>query len=101
MVTPRTTSARAGVQIGGAAVIFLVVYVTLQLLNALGRDPGLVVSLTPIPLFARAVASVACAVPTGLALGRLVRDHQRWLHTLPALLAATIALFVVAIALLS
>ena len=101
MATPRTTSARAGVQFGGAAVVFLVVYVTLQLLNALGRDPTWVAALTPIPLFARAGASVACAVPTGLALGHLVRDHQRWLQTLPALLAAAIALFVIAIALLS
>jgi len=82
-------------------VAFLVAYVTLQLLHALGRDPGLVVALAPIPLFARFLASAACALPTGVAIGCLVRDHQRWLRILPAVLTVAIALFVVTIAVLS
>lgn len=101
IAAPHATSARAAVQIGGAGVVFLVLYVTLQLLHALGRDPRLVVALTPIPLFARFTASAICALPVGVAIGRLVRDHRRWLRILPALLAVAIALFVVAIAVFS
>jgi hypothetical protein len=101
IAAPHPTRARTAVQIGGAGVAFLVAYVTLQLLHALGRDPKLVVAIAPIPLFARFVASVACALPAGVAIGCLVRDHRRWLRILPALLAAAIALFVVAIAVFS
>jgi hypothetical protein len=101
IVAHPSTSARAAVQIGGGGLAFLVVYVTLQLLHALGRDPKLVVALAPIPLFARSVASAACALPAGLAIGCLVRDHRRWLRILPALLTVAIALFVVTIALFS
>jgi hypothetical protein len=97
IAAPLATSARAAVQIGAAGVAFLVLYVTLQLLHALGRDPKLVVALAPIPLFARFAASAICALPTGVAIGRLVRDHRRWLRILPALLTAAIALFVVTI----
>lgn len=98
MVAQQSTSARAAVQIGCGGIAFLVVYVTLQLLHALGRDPRLVVALAPIPLFARSVASAACALPAGVAIGCLVRNHRRWLRILPALLAVAIALFVVTIA---
>ena len=101
IAAPRSTSARAAVQIGGAGVAFLVAYVTLQLLHALGRDPRWVVAVAPIPLFARFVASAACALPAGVAIGCLVRDHRGWLRILPALLATAIALFVVTIAVLS
>jgi hypothetical protein len=101
MVAHRSTSARVGVQVGCAALTFFVVYVTLQLIHVLGRDPAIVVALAPIPLFARFVASVACAFPTGLAIGALVRAPERWLRILPTLLAAAIALFVVAIAFFS
>jgi hypothetical protein len=97
----QSTSARAGVQIGCGGVGFLVVYVTLQLLHALGREPSLVFTLAPIPLFARFVASVACAFPAGVVIGFVVRDHRRWLRILPALLTAAIALFVVTIAVFS
>jgi hypothetical protein len=97
----RSSSLRAGVQIGCGGVAFLVAYLTLQLLHALGRDPRLVVALAPIPLFARFIASAACALPTGVVIGCVVRDHQRWLRILPAVLTVAIALFVVTIALLS
>ena len=101
IAAPRSSSLRAGVQIGCCGVAFLVAYVTLQLLHALGRDPRLVVALAPIPLFARFIASAACALPTGVAIGCLVRDSQRWLRILPAVLTVAIALFVVTIAVLS
>jgi hypothetical protein len=93
----RSTSARAGIQIAGGGAAFLVVYVTLQLFHALGRDPSLVTALSPIPLFARFAASSAFALPAGLALGLLVRDRERFLSRLPALLAAAIALFIIAV----
>ena len=80
---------------------FFVAYVTLQLLHVLGRDPAIVVALAPIPLFARFIASAACAFPTGLAIGFLVRAPERWLRLLPTLLAAAIALFVVTVAFFS
>jgi hypothetical protein len=101
IAAPHSTSARAAVQIGGAGIAFLVAYVTLQFLHALGRDPKLVVAVARIPLFARFVASAACALPAGVTIGCLVRDHRGWLRMLPALLAAAIALFVVTIAVFS
>ena len=101
MVAHRSTSARSGIQVGCAGVTFFVAYVTLQLLHALGRDPAIVVALAPIPLFARFIASVACAFPTGLAIGSLLRDPERWLRILPTLLAAAIVLFVVTVAFFS
>jgi hypothetical protein len=97
LATPRPIRARAGVQVGGGCVAFLLAYVALQLLHAFGRDPKLVAAIAPIPLFARFVASAACALGAGLAIGPLVRDHARWLRILPAVLAAAIALFVVTI----
>lgn len=97
LATPRPTRARAGVQVGGGCVAFLLAYVALQLLHALGRDPKLIVAIAPIPLFARFVASAACALSAGTATGYLVRDHERWLRSLPAVLTAAIALFVVTI----
>jgi hypothetical protein len=100
-MAPRSTSTRAAVQIGFAGFAFLVVYVTLQLLHAIGRDPRLVVAIARIPLFARFVASAACALPAGAVIGRVVRDHRRWLQILPALLTAAIVLFVVTIAFFS
>ncbi len=93
----RRSSARAGLQIGGAAIGFLVIYVTLQLLHALGRDPAAVAALTPIPMFARLLASAAAAVPVGLALGLGVRDRARSLRRLPAILAAATALFILTV----
>ncbi|HLK88605.1 MAG TPA: hypothetical protein VKZ18_01855 [Polyangia bacterium] len=94
-----TRSARAGLQLGAGCAAFFVAYVTLNLLHALSVDPTFVVALAPIPLFARFLASVICAVPAGLALGLVARNRARWLRRLPALLAAAIALFVVTIAL--
>jgi hypothetical protein len=91
--------ARAGLQLGGACLAFLVAYVTITLLHALRINPTFVVALAPIPLFARFLASAAVAVPAGLLLGVLVRDRAAWLRRLPLLLAATLALFVVTIAL--
>ena len=76
---------------------FLLAYVAFQLLHALGRDPKLVAAIAPIPLFARFVASAACALAAGVVIGPVVRDHARWLRILPAVLAAAIALFVVTI----
>jgi hypothetical protein len=97
LVTPRSTSARTGVQIGCAGVTFFVVYVTLQLVHALHRDPTVVAAIAPIPLFARFVAGAACALPAGLAIGSLVRDPERWLRLLPTLLTTAIALFVLTV----
>jgi hypothetical protein len=97
LATPRPIRARAGVQVGGGCVAFLLAYVAFQLLHALGRDPKLVAAIAPIPLFARFVASAACALGAGVVIGCLARDHERWLRILPALLAAAIALFVVTI----
>ena len=96
VIARRSTCARAGLQLGGGCVAFLVAYVTLQLLHAIGNDPALVVALAPIPLFARFLASAVCAVPAGLALG-IVRGPAGWLRRLPAILAAAIALFIVTI----
>ena len=76
-------------------------YVTLQLLHVLGRDPTIVIAVARIPLFARFVASAACAFPTGLAIGLLVRDPERWLRILPTLLTIAIALFVITVAFFS
>jgi hypothetical protein len=97
----RSISARAGVQIGCAGVAFLVAYVTLQLMHALGRDPAIVAALAPIPLFARFVAGTACALPIGLVLGLLPRDRRRSLSIVPTLLAIAIGLFVLTIAFFS
>jgi len=97
LATPRPIRARAGVHLGGGCVAFLVAYVVFQLLHALGRDPKLVAAIAPIPLFARFVASAACALGAGVAIGYLVRDPGRWLRILPAVLAVAIALFVVTI----
>ena len=97
LATPRLSRARAGVRVGGGCVAFLVAYVVLQLLHALGRDPTPLAAIASIPLFARFVASAACALGTGVVVGYLVRDHERWLRILPAVLTATIALFVVTI----
>jgi hypothetical protein len=97
VVARRTTCARAGLQLAGGCATFFVAYVTLSLLHAFGNDPTLVVALAPIPLFARFLASAACALPAGLALGFVVRDRALWLRRAPALLAAVIALFVVVI----
>jgi hypothetical protein len=97
LAPPRPIRARAGVQVGGCCVAFLLAYVVFQLLHALGRDPKLVAAIAPIPLFARFVASAACALGAGVAIGPLLRDHGRWLRILPAVLAAAIALFVVTI----
>jgi hypothetical protein len=97
LATPRPIRARAGVQVGGGCVAFLMAYVAFQLLHALGRDPKLVAAVAPIPLFARFVASAACALVGGVVMGPLVRDHGRWLRILPAVLAVAIALFVVTI----
>jgi hypothetical protein len=97
-VAHRSTSARTGVQVGFAGVTFFVAYVTLQLVHELGRDPAIVTRLAPIPLFARFIASAACALPAGLVIGSLVRDRQRWLSILPALLATAIGLFVLTVA---
>ncbi len=77
---------------------FFVVYVTLQLLHALGRDPAIVALFSPVPLFARFIASAACAFPVGLLMGALLRDRQRWLSILPTLLAVAIGLFVLTVA---
>jgi hypothetical protein len=97
----RSTRVRAAVQVGCGGVAFLVAYVTLQVLHVVGRDPRLVVGLAPIPLFARFLASAACALPAGVAIGCLVRDHRRWLRILPTLLTVAIALFVATIAVFS
>jgi hypothetical protein len=97
LAAPRPIRARAGVQLGSGCVAFLLAYVALQLLHELGHDPRLVVALAPIPLFARFVASAACALGAGVVIGPLVRDHERWLRILPAVLAVAIALFVVTI----
>jgi hypothetical protein len=94
----RSTSARLGVQVACVGVTFFVAYVTLQLLHAFGRDPAIVAALVPIPLFARFVASAICALPIGLAVGVLLRDRERWLSTLPTLLAIAIGLFVLTVA---
>jgi hypothetical protein len=97
VVARQSSRARPGLQVGGGCVAFFVAYATLQLLHAIGTDPALIVALAPIPLFARFLASAACAVPVGLALGIVVRDRALWLRRLPAILAVAIALFVVTI----
>jgi hypothetical protein len=97
LAAPRAIGARAGVQVGGGCVAFLLAYVALQLLHELGRDPKLVAAIAPIPLFARFVASAACALGAGVVIGPLLRDHERGLRILPAVLTAAIAIFVVTI----
>jgi hypothetical protein len=43
------------------------------------------------------VASTTCALIGGLSIGSLVREPTKFLRRLPALLAAAVALFVVAV----
>jgi hypothetical protein len=93
----RGSSARAGVQVGSAGAIFLLAYATLQLLHAFGRDPAAVAALSPIPLYARFIASAVLAMPAGLTLGLPLGNRERCLRVMPALLAAAIALFVVTV----
>jgi hypothetical protein len=89
--------ARITVQITVGAVSFLLAYAVLQLLHAANADPGVVTALTAIPLFARFLASAACALPAGLVVGGFVRAPERMLPALPAILAASIVLFVLAV----
>jgi hypothetical protein len=93
----RSTPLRAGVQVGAGAVTFLLAYAVLQLMHAAGRDLRIVVKIVAIPLFARCLASAACALPVGLVAGFVARDRGRWLERLPAVLVAAIALFIVTI----
>lgn len=98
LVTPRALRARGGVGLGSGAVVFLSTYVVLQVLHALGRDPKIVAAIAPIPLFARFVAGAACGLCAGMAIGHGVRDPERWLRVLPAVMTASIVLFVITIA---
>lgn len=91
----RTSSGtRPGIQTVVGCVAFLCAYATLQLCHATGHDPAIVRALHPIPLFARFVASAACAVPLGIVGGALVTARPRARRRLPTLLAAAIALFI-------
>jgi hypothetical protein len=90
----RRSSARAGIHLGVGGLAFLVAYVTFQLLYEIGCGPPIVTAIASIPLFARFIASAACAPVAGLLAGALLRDHATFLHRLPALLTLAIALFV-------
>jgi len=93
-VSRRLSRARAGAQVAVGCAAFLCAYAVLQILHAAARDPGPVRALSPIPLFARFIASAACALPIGLGAGALAARARRRPRMLAALVAAAAALFV-------
>lgn len=86
--------ARAAV-LGGAG--FHLAYVALHLAHVWNREPALLLGFSSIPLFRAAIASAVCALVLGV-LG-FPAAREQWRFSMPRLLAAAIALFVVAITL--
>jgi hypothetical protein len=93
-------SGTIGARIGVGAAVFFWTYALLDLLHAGGRDPAVVTALVAIPLFARFLASAACAVVAGTLAGSLIRGRRAPVaRSLPALLAASVAVFASAVVL--
>ncbi len=92
-VAKRAQYARLALQGAASFVVFLTSYSVLQLLHALGRDPTAVRALTPIPLFARFLASASIAGVLGPIVGLVPADPGRCLRQVPGSLVIAIALF--------
>jgi membrane associated rhomboid family serine protease len=93
--TTRARYARLALQASASCVLFLVIYPALQLLHALGRDPGAVKALSSIPLFARFLASASIAGVLGPIVGLIPGNPEQRLCQIPGSLAIALTLFFV------
>ena len=94
----RWWSLRAGCAAACGGSAFLIAYAALQLAHAGGLDPRLVRALSPIPLFARAIAAGALAT-VGAAAGAMGEARlSRWLPRLLWFAAASCFLAVLVLA---
>ena len=93
--TRRVRYARLALQASASCVLFLVVYSSLQLLHALGREPASVKALASIPLFARLLASASIAGVIGPIIGLVPANPEERLCQIPGSLAIAITLFFV------
>ena len=91
--------ARTGARVVAGAAAFLSSYALLQILHATGHEPPFVRALSPIPVFARVLASALWAAPVGFAGGAVIGTRPRLLAKLPTALAVVIAAFVIAVVL--